>query len=215
MVLELVVIGLGITLEPFPLVAFLLLLSAERGVRNGLAFILAWLAGLVVVVAAVLLLTGGHPPAGKTSPSTSAEVVKLVVGVGLIAYGQRKWRRIKVPHEIKTPKWQARLDQVNSWSAAGIAVLLQPWGLVAAGAAAVVQANLSDAATWFVLCAFCILAVSSQLSMELYTVFAPGAAEVRLERLRRWITDHEDAAIVVLSLLLGFWLVGRSLSQLA
>ncbi|MFI6844350.1 GAP family protein [Kitasatospora sp. NBC_00085] len=214
MVLELIVIGLGITLEPLPLIAFVLLLSAEQGVRKGLAFILAWLACLVVVIAAVLLATGGQPPDRNSASSTAALVVKLAVGVGLIAYGEHKRRRVKAPHERKTPKWQRHLDRANSWSAAGLAVLLQPWGLVAAGAAAVVQANLSDAATWFALFAFCVVAASSQLAMELYTVFAPSAAEVRLEQLRRWIVDHQDPAIVVLSLLIGFWLVGQSLSQL-
>ncbi|MEV6008918.1 GAP family protein [Streptomyces sp. NPDC051976] len=215
MVLELIIVGLGITLEPFPLVAFVLLLSAERGVRNGLAFILAWLACLVVVIAAVVLLTGGHPPSHKAASSTAAVVVKLVVGIGLIGYGEHKRRKVKVPHERKTPKWQTHLDQVNPWSAAGIAVLLQPWGLVAAAAAAVVQANLSDSATWFALFAFCILATSSQLAMEIYKAFAPSAAELRLERLRRWIVDHQEQTIVVLSLLIGFWLVGHSISQLA
>jgi hypothetical protein len=199
MVLELLVIGLGITLEPLALIAFVLLLSAERGVRKGLAFILAWLTCLVVVIAAVLLLTGGQPPAHKSASSTAAVVVKLVVGLGLIAYGEHRRRLVKAPHERKIPKWQAHLDQANSWSAAGVAVLLQPWGLVAA---------------WFALFAFCILATSSQLAMELYTVFAPSAAEVRLDRLRRWIVGHQEQAIVVLSLVIGFWLVGNSLAQL-
>ncbi|GAA1246546.1 hypothetical protein GCM10009665_41870 [Kitasatospora nipponensis] len=214
MVLELIVIGLAITLEPLPLVAFVLLLSSERGIRKGLAFILAWLTCLVVVVAAVLLLTGGHPAPKNSASSTAAEVVKLVVGLGLIAYGEHKGRRLRAPHERKIPKWQARLDQSNAWSAAGIAVLLQPGGLVAAGGAAVVHADLSNSVTWFVLFAFCILATSSQLAMELYTVFAPTAAEKRLEGLRRWIVDHEEQTIVVFSLLIGLWLVGRSLSQL-
>jgi hypothetical protein len=50
--------------------------------------------------------------------------------------------------------------------------------------------------------------------MQLYTVFDPSAAEVRLDKLRRWIVDHQERAIVVLSLLIGFWLVGDSISQL-
>jgi len=62
MVLDLVLIGLAIALEPFPITAFILILSAEKGTRKGLAFILGWLACLVVVIAAVLLTTGGNPP---------------------------------------------------------------------------------------------------------------------------------------------------------
>ena len=44
MVLNLLLIGLAITLEPFPLTAFILVLSAEKGIWKGLAFILGWLA---------------------------------------------------------------------------------------------------------------------------------------------------------------------------
>ncbi|MFF2847846.1 GAP family protein [Streptomyces sp. NPDC058001] len=212
MVLDLLLIGLGITLEPFPLVAFVLVLSAERGVRKALAFILAWLACLVGVIAAVLLLTGGHPPAHKTGGSTAAITVKLVVGVGLIMYGEYKRRTAGRPR--KTPKWLARLHEVNSWTAAGLAVLLQPWGLVAAGAATVVEANLNHGATYLALLGFCLVATASQLTLELYAVFAPRTAGARLERLSNWLDNHHDQAIVVLSLLIGFWLVGKSISQL-
>ena len=60
MVLDLVIIGLAITLEPLTIVAFSLILGAERGLLKGLAFILGWTACLVVVIAAALLLTGGN-----------------------------------------------------------------------------------------------------------------------------------------------------------
>ena len=76
MVVDLLLIGLGITLEPFPITAFILLLGAEKGTRKGLAYILGWLACLVVVIAAVLAATGGQPPARtprrRTPPSPSS-----------------------------------------------------------------------------------------------------------------------------------------------
>ncbi|MFI1866084.1 GAP family protein [Streptomyces jumonjinensis] len=212
MVLELLLIGLVITLEPFPLIAFVLVLSSDRGVRKALAFILAWLACLVAVIAAVLSLTGGQPPAPRTASSTAAVAVKLAVGVGLIVYGERKRRAAGGPR--KTPAWMARLHDVSSWTAAGLAILLQPWGLVAAGAATVVEAELDSVAAYFVLLGFCLLATASQLTLELHAVFAPTAAGERLQRLRHWLDDNQDRTIVVLSLSLGFWLVGKSISQL-
>jgi threonine/homoserine/homoserine lactone efflux protein len=54
MVLNLVILGLAIALEPLTLVAFVLILSAQRGTWKGLAFILGWMACLVVVIAAVV-----------------------------------------------------------------------------------------------------------------------------------------------------------------
>jgi threonine/homoserine/homoserine lactone efflux protein len=130
-VLDLLLIGLGITLEPFPLTAFILILSAEKGTRKGLAFILGWLACLVVVIAAVILVTGGNPPQPNTAPSTAALAVKLALGVLLIGLAVRQWRRMGRPR--KPPAWMARLDRLSPWTAAGLAAFLQPWALVAAG----------------------------------------------------------------------------------
>lgn len=62
MVLDLLVIGLIITLYPLPVMAFVLVVSAPRGLWKGLAFILAWFGCLVAVIAIVMFLTGGEPP---------------------------------------------------------------------------------------------------------------------------------------------------------
>ena len=58
---------------------------------------------------------------------------------------------------------------------------------------------------------FCLLATSGFLAMELYAAFAPEAAGARLENVRTWIDSHTDQAIVILSLVVGFWLLGDSL----
>ncbi|MEU1455258.1 GAP family protein [Streptomyces avermitilis] len=212
MVLDLVVIGVAITLGPLHNTAFILLLSAPKGVRKGLAFILAWLACLVLLIAVVVLLTGGRPPPHKSAPSTAVLVLKLALGLGMVLYGERKRRRGSQPRQ--SPKWMARLDHVSIWAAAGFGVLLQPWGAVAAGAATVVEANLSSVATYFALTGYCLLATSSLLAMELHATFRPLTAQVRLGKLRAWIDGHQDQAIVSISLALGLWLVSKSIYQL-
>ena len=83
----------------------------------------------------------------------------------------------------------SRLDRISPWTAAGLALLLEPWGMVAAGAATVVEADLSHAAAYAALLGYCLLATSSLLA-------------------------HQDPAVVSLSLLLGLYLVGRSIYQL-
>ena len=209
MVLDLVIIGLAITLEPVTLVAFILILGAEQGVWKGLAFILGWMACLVAVIAAAVLVTRGKPPAPHTAPSAGALVVRALLGVVLIWAGLRRWRRMGRPR--KQPSWMARLNHLSLWAAAGLGVFLQPWTLVAAGAATVVQAKLSTAGDWLTLILFCLLATSSFLVMELYTAFAPAAAGARFEQLHTWIDTHQDQAIVVGSLAVGAWLLGNSL----
>ena len=209
MVLNLVIIGLAITLEPLTLVAFILILSAQRGIRKGLAFILGWMACLVAVIAVVILITGGKPPEPHTAPSTAALVVKAMLGALLIWVGLRQRRRMGMPR--KQPGWMARLDHLSPWAAAGLGVFLQPWSLVAAGAATVVQASLSTAGDWLALVVFCLLATSSFLVMELYAAFAPAAAAVRFDQIHKLINTHQDQAIVVGALAVGAWLLGSSI----
>ena len=209
MALDLLLIGLGIALEPFPLTAFILVLSAEKGTRKGLAFILGWLACLVAVIAAVIVTTGNNPPAPQTVPSDAALAVKLAAGVVLILIAVRQRRRMGRPR--KPPAWMARLDQLSLLGAAGLAAFLQPWTLVAAGAATVVEAKLDTAGSYLVLVLFCLLATSSFLYLELYATFASGKAAARLERMRKCLDSHQDQVIIAICLLLGFWLAGKSI----
>ncbi|MGW5655792.1 GAP family protein [Streptomyces humi] len=223
MVLDLLLIALAITLDPLPLMAFVLVVASARGAWKGLVFILSWLVCLTAVITLVLVLTGGEPPPPKSPPSTAALAAKLFVGVSLVGYGEHRRRRLgglrargtrpAVP-EPEPVSLTSEMDRSTVWSAAGLAVLLQPWGLVAAGATTVVEADTSHFATWIALFGFCLLATASLLTVELYVVFAPTAARVRLLRLRAWLTRHQEQALVTLCLLLGCWLVGRSLYQL-
>ncbi|HJY95648.1 MAG TPA: GAP family protein [Streptosporangiaceae bacterium] len=209
MVLDLLLIGLGITLEPFPVTAFILVLSAEKGIFKGLAYILGWLACLVAVIAAVILATGNSPPRPQTVPSNAALAVKLGLGIVLILIAVRQRRRMGRPR--KPPAWTAHLDRLSPWAAAGLAAFLQPWTLVAAGATTVVQAKVATAGSYLALVLFCLLATSSFLYLELYATFAPARAGARLERMRTWLDSHQDRVTIAICLLLGFWLAGKSI----
>ncbi|WP_329188759.1 GAP family protein [Actinacidiphila glaucinigra] len=212
MVLGLILIGLAVTLFPFPLMAFVLVLSARGGIRKGLAFIVAWLACLVAVVAAVLLLTGGEPPQPKSSPSTAALTGKLAVGVGLVATPSTAGAARRVP--TGRPAWRTAWSGSRPWSSAGLAVFLQPWGLVAAGAATVVEAALSRLESYLALLAYCLIASSSLLTTEVYALVAPHSARVRLLAPRTWLDGHQDQAIIGLCLVIGLLPASKSLYQL-
>ncbi|KPI31880.1 Protein of unknown function DUF2910 [Actinobacteria bacterium OV450] len=230
MVLDLMLIALAITLDPLPLMGFALVVSSARGVWKGLAFILAWLACFVAVIAAVLLLTGGEPLPPRSPPGVAGLVAKLAIGIGLVFYGLHRRRLMRradgapagaaAPPGPATPEERADevakgLDESSVWAAAGLAVLVQPWGMVAAGATTVLEANASQPSTFAALFGFCLLATASLLAAELYLVFAPEMAQARLLRLRGWLKGHAQQAIVVICLVLGLYLTGKSLYQLS
>ncbi|MER7466959.1 GAP family protein [Streptomyces sp. NPDC097981] len=248
MVVDLLLIALAITVDPFPIMAFLLAVMAPKGVWRGLVFILAWLACLVAVIAVVLLVTGGEPPAPRSPPGVAQLAAKLVAGLALVGYGLHRRRRLRAgtsgggtaaadtPTADTEPAAGAaaagvaagtvpapdesgstvdkELGRSPIWSAGALAVLSQPWGMVAAAATTVMEADASQPTTYFALFGFCLLATASLIAAELYLVFSPQAAQARLLQLRNWMKGHKEQAIVTICLVLGIWLTGKSLFQL-
>ncbi len=211
MLLDLVLIGLAIALDPLPLTAFLVVLPARRGLRKGAAFVFGWLVSLAVVVTVTVLATGNNPPKPDTAPSLADLAVKIALGVILVAVAIRQHRRRRRPRKVrKPPKWQAHVDDMSAWFALILAPALQPWVLISAGAATVVEAKLSSAGSYLALFLFCILASASYLVMEIYAGVKPGQSRASLARSRAWINNHTDQVIIWGSLILGLWLIAYS-----
>ncbi len=193
MILDLVLIGVAIALDPLPLTAFLVVLPSERGVRKGAAFVFGWLVSLVIVVTVTVLATGNNPP-------------------HLVAIAVRHIRRRGRPKPPKKPpKWQAHVDSMSPWFAMVLAPTLQPWALIGAGAATVVEAKLSSWESYLALFGFCVLASASYLAMEIYAGLKPHKCQALLIRIRSWIDVHTDQVIIFGSLILGLWLIAKDI----
>lgn len=215
MTLDLILIGLVIALEPIPLTAFILVLASKHGVRKGAAFIFGWLASLAIVIVATVLITGDAPPKPNTPPSLAALAAKLAIGVALVLIAVRQRRRMGRPKKPKKqPKWQRGIDTMSLWFAMALGPLTQPWGLVAAGVTVIVNAKISSWESYLALLVFCVLATSTYLAMEIYAGFWPEQTQAFLARTRAWIDSHTDQVIIIVSLALGFWLIGKSIYQI-
>jgi Sap, sulfolipid-1-addressing protein len=210
--IDLLLIAIVITLEPIPLTAFILVLASKNGVRKGAAFIFGWLLSLAIVVAGTVLVTGNKPPKPNTAPSLGALAAKILIGVVLVLIAIRQRRRMGKPKKPKkTPKWQTGIDNMSPWFALALGPLTQPWGLVAAGVATITAAKLSSWESYIALFMFCLVATAAYIFLEVYAGFRPTQAQAFLASTRQWIDTHKDQVIIVGSLLLGFWLIGKSI----
>jgi threonine/homoserine/homoserine lactone efflux protein len=212
MALTLILIGLAIALDPLPLTAFVVVLPSKRGLRKGAAYLFGWLVSLAIVVTVTVLATGNNPPKPNTVPSLASLAVKIAIGTFLVRIAIRQRRRRGLPKkQKKPPKWQEHVDIMSPWFAMGLAPALQPWTLIAAGAATVVEAKLSSWESYLALIGFCVLASASYIAMEIYAGFKPDQSQASLARIRTWMETHTDQAIIAGCLLLGFWLIASSI----
>ena len=215
MTLDLILIGLVISLEPIPLTAFIVVLASTNGVRKGAAFLFGWLLSLAAVIALTVVVTGNKPPKPSTAPSLAALAVKILIGVVLLLVALRQYRKLGKPKPPKkTPKWQTGVDNMSLWFAVALGPLTQPWGLVAAGIATITEAKLASWESYLALVLFCLVGTSTYLAMEIYAGFRPTQTQALLDRIRNWIDTHTDQVIIIGSIALGFYLIGKSIYAL-
>ena len=188
MVLSLLLIGLAVALDPLPLTAFIVILPSRRGVRKGTAYLFGWLVSLAIVVAVTVVATGNNPPKPNTVPSLASLAVKIAIGAVLVGIAIRQRRRMRGPKKPKKPpKWQEHVDNMSPWFAMGLAPTLQPWTLIAAGAATVVEAKLSSWESYLALFGFCILGSASYIALVIYAGFRPEQSQAFLAKFRKWM----------------------------
>jgi len=212
LVLNLMLIGVAVALDPLPLTAFLVVLPSQRGTVKGAAFVFGWLISLAAVVTITIAATGNNPPKPATVPSLASLAIKIALGAVLVRIAVRHIRARGQPKPPKKPpKWQEHVDNMSPWFALALAPTLQPWVLIGAGAATVVQAKLGSWQSFLVLFGYCVLASSTYLAMEIYAVARPGPAQELLARFRARIDTHTDQVIIAGSLLIGLWLIANSL----
>jgi len=212
LLLNMFLIGLAVALDPLPLTAFLIVLPSKRGTVKGAAFVFGWLVSLAAVVTITVLATGNNPPKSATAPSLASLAIKIALGVVLVVIGIRRERRRGQPRPPKKPpKWQEHVDNMSPWFAMALAPTLQPWVLIGAGAATVVEAKLSSWESFLALFLYCVLASSSYLAMEIHAVTRPADSQAMLAKFRAWIDNHTDQVIIVGSLAIGLWLIANSI----
>jgi threonine/homoserine/homoserine lactone efflux protein len=130
-ILNLVLIGVAVALDPLPLTAFIVVLPSRRGARKGAAYVFGWLVSLAIVVTATVLATGNNPPKPSTAPSLATLAVKTALGAVLVVIAVRRIRARGRPRPPKKPpKWQEHVDSMSPWFALGLAPTLQPWMLM-------------------------------------------------------------------------------------
>ena len=212
MVLSLLLIGLAVALDPLPLTAFIVILPSRRGVRKGTAYLFGWLVSLAIVVAVTVVATGNNPPKPNTAPSLASLAAKIAIGAVLVVIAIRQRRRRGKPKPPKKPpKWQEHVDNMSPWFAMGLAPALQPWTLIAAGAATVVEAKLSSWESYLALSGFCIVGSAACIALVIYAGFRPEQSQAFHGQVQEMDGDPHRPGDHRRCLLIGFWLIASSI----
>jgi hypothetical protein len=149
------------------------------------------------------LVTGDKPPAPNTALSTAALAIKLALGIVLILMAVRQWRRMGRPAS-HPPGGEA--GPALPVGRRRLAAFLQPWALLAGGAATVAEGHRSGC-----LCPHRVLAGDHSVR-----VLAGQAESTKadLQRAQDWLMSHARQLMAVVALFADAYIVISGLERL-
>jgi threonine/homoserine/homoserine lactone efflux protein len=202
-----------------PIIVVILMVTSSRARQNGPAFLLGWVVGLTFALVVVIAVAGSLGVSRGTS-SPLMDVVKLALGLFLLALAARRWRRRRREGEPVTPRrWLATVDEFAAFRAFGLGVLLSavnPMNLAFATAAAlaIAEASLGIGALTVVVVLFVLIGSGTIVLPVAYSTFGGESARRILDGWKAWLGVHDDAVMAVVLIVLGMLVIGKGIGPL-
>jgi hypothetical protein len=208
-VLTLGLLALFLAVQPWSVLAGVLLVTSQRGVVKESAYVAGWVSALAAVAVATVLLYPGVPRAATTSHGQA--VVEIVLGVVLAGWLAWRWRRPKEPGRRGEPKWLARLDGMSPVLAYGLGAFLPTYAVVVAAVSEMLSSGLGQAGLAVAAGAWVLLASAGVAAPLVVLVGNRHGAERIYATWRTWILDHSRAVLFGAGGLVSVVLVAKGL----
>ena len=214
---DVVPIAVGMVLaNPFPVLAVIMLLFSPRGGTTAPAFLIGWVAGLVVALVLLLYVVPTERFVGDSEdPSTLASVIRFGLGLLLLGLAAKQWgSRPKTGESATLPGWITSLEEASAATALGIGAALagiNPKNLAFTVAVAVViaQAHLTTGATAVVILIFVLLGSLGVMVPVLWQVVQQERARATLTAWRNWLEVNYHTVTAVVFILFGIILASQ------
>jgi hypothetical protein len=214
-------LAVAVALSPIPIIAIVLVLVTQRARPNGLAFLLGWTLGLVVVGAVVLLVAAPAGASDDGEPATWVSLLKLLLGLLILLVAVRTWLgRPRGGDEASLAPWLGAINAFTPPKALGAGAALagpNPLNLLLTVAAATViaQTGMSAGDQALAYTVFTLIGtVGVATPVVIHFSIGDGARPI-LDRVKGWMAAHNPAIMSVLCLLIGAKLVGDAITALA
>jgi hypothetical protein len=217
---ELLPLALVVAISPVPIIATILMLLAPRAGATSAGFLIGWVVGIVVASTLFSVIAATAGLGGTGEPSTTASVVKGVLGLLLLVLAVRHWRhRPAAGEDVAMPKWMAAIDKVTFAKAAGLGFALaavNPKNLLmcAAAGTAVGSGGLTGGQAVVAVALFTVIGASTIAVPVVGYAFMRLSLTRPLDELKTWLEVNNATVMSVLLLVIGVVLIGKGISGL-
>jgi Sap, sulfolipid-1-addressing protein len=207
--LTLLVLALALAVQPWSVLAGVLLVASKGGVAKAMAYVAGWVLALVVVAIATVALYPQTPKVAASSPWVSW--VQLASGIALGGWLLVRSRRPVATKSDAQPKWMARLDSMSPAPAFVLGAFLPNYVLVVAAVGNVIQAGLPQARAALVMFLFIVVASAGVAAPLLLLVIRREEAPRIYQGWRSWLTLHGQLLVTVVLAVVAVVLVVKGI----
>ena len=215
-----VIAGLGLAVaftSPGSVVTMIVLLSMSSPLKRAIAFICGWILAIAVLALLMIFVLHGQDFSSKhTTPSRTASVVEIVIGILLAVGSARLYRRPKTAKGPEsTPKWLDNVERVH-WSlciAAGGVML--SYALSLAAIAEILKANVDLAAATVATIVFAVTSIVTIGAPVVVVIAKPERSNEVLASWRAWLIGNSRSIALIALMVIGALLVVRGAYDLA
>lgn len=211
--------ALAVALTPIPIVAVVLVLGAPNARTAGPAFAFGWVAGLILVSVAVLLLVGSGDDPDRDDPGLNW--FKVAIGVLFLLLAARQWTKRPARHEEPTtPRWITSIEAATPRRALLLGATFsganpKNLALTVAASASIAEAGLEGAGTAIAIVVFIVLASVTVAGPVIFYLIDADRAAPPLAAVKQFMSDNDDVIKMVVLLLLGATILGEGLGELS
>lgn len=208
----LLLLAIALAIQPWSVLAAVLLVTSRQGVRKEVAYVLGWLLALSAVAIATVVLYPAKPKPTSTSAALSA--IDLGAGVVLTVWAIVRWRRPVKPTSSEQPKWMSRIDTMSPALAMILGAFLPNYVLVAAAVTNVLELGLSQTSAALVIFGWVVIA-SLGVAAPLFVLLArPDSAAAIYAGWRAWLVANGQRVLVAVVGVIGVVLAAKGLAGL-
>ena len=210
--LTLGLLALFLAVQPWSLLAAILLVTSTRGTKKEIAYVAGWLTALTVVATVTVV---AYPGVQKSSSSSDTQAaVNLAAGLALGGLLLLRWRRPQDPGTSSQPSWMGRLDTMSAPVAYGLGAFLPTYAVVVAAVSQMLSSGLTQ--RWLVVAAAAwVLTASAGVAAPLIVLATDGdGAPATFQRWRAWIIANSRTILYAAGGLVSVVLVGKGIAGL-
>lgn len=207
-----------IAASPIPIVASILMLLSPKAKASGVGFLCGWIVGIMLAVVVLSALANLIPFPASTG--VIGAVIKIVLGLVLVAIGVRSWfARPGGGEKAAVPGWMSSVDSMTGAKAFRFGVVLavaNPKNVVLALAAALLIGSSGLTLVEEIVAVAFFIAVAT-LSVAIPVVaylVATARLHEPLERVRGWLIRNNAVVIGVQCIVIGVAVIGAGIGSL-